>query len=104
VLPQYDGGRPSSLGLLHVGAGDADARSVLRLWKSDWELPGGVPIWYGAFAREVQVRPDFGFLRQEPQAAGRYAAGLRSAGLRRVERAAPADDAAPELWICSPSS
>lgn len=104
VLPQYDGGRPSSLELRHVGAGDADARGVLRLWKSDWELPGGVPIWYGAFAREVQVRPDFGFLRQEPQDAGMYAASLRSAGLRRVDGPAPAADAAPELWICPPSS
>ena len=103
VLPQYDGGRPSSLELLHVGAADADARSVLRLWKSDWELPGGVPVWYGAFAREVQVRPDFGFLRQEPQAAAMYASGLRSAGLRRVDGPAPADEAAPELWTCSPS-
>jgi hypothetical protein len=104
VLPQYDGGRPSSLELLHVGAAEADARSVLRLWKSDWELPCGVPVWYGSFAREVQVRPDFGFLRQEPQAAGMYAASLRSAGLRRADGPAPAADAAPELWICPPSS
>ena len=103
LLPKYDGGLASSIELMQLPSRAANARNVLRLWQSPWELRGGVPIWYGTFYREIQVRPNYSFLRQESRAAGEFSAGLAGVGLRRVEtgllRVAPQ----PELRVCDGS-
>jgi undecaprenyl-diphosphatase len=100
LLPRYDGGRASSIDVMQAPAPGANARNVLRLWQSSWELPGGVTIWYGAFDREVQIRPNYSFLHREPLAAGAFSAALASAGWQRVDAAPQAHDGAPELWTC----
>lgn len=99
VLPKYDGGRASTINMMQSPAPDAHARSVLRLWRSDRQLAGGIPIWYGAFYRELQVRPNYSFLHGQPEPARDFAADVASAGLSRAGTA-PADSA-PELWVCS---
>jgi membrane protein DedA with SNARE-associated domain/membrane-associated phospholipid phosphatase len=100
LLPRYDGGRASRIDLMQAPSPDAHTRNVLRLWKSGWELGDGVPIWYGAFSRELQVRPNYSFLRQEPRPAGEFDAELARAGLRRVDDGPQAQGPAVELWVC----
>lgn len=102
LLPRYDGGLASAINLIQVPAPTADARYVLRLWKSEWELAGGVPIWYGGFDREVQVRPNYSFLRRQPRPAEEFDRGLRSAGWHRLDAAAEGRDGVPQLWTCGP--
>lgn len=100
LLPRYDGGRASSINLIQVPAPTPDARYVLRLWKSEWELAGSVPIWYGGFDHEVLVRPAYSFLRRQPRSAEEFAPGLQSAGWHRMGAAAARRDEMPQLWIC----
>lgn len=97
VLPKYDGGRASTVNMMQAAAPDAHARSVLRLWRSKRELAAGIPIWYGAFYREVQVRPNYSFLRGQPAPARDFAPALAGAGLVR----AGAAGSEPELWTCA---
>jgi membrane protein DedA with SNARE-associated domain len=100
VLPKYNGGRASTLELVQPPAPDARTRNVLRLWKSNWEIDG-VPLWYGAYDREVQIRPNYSFLHQKPEEAAAFSAALASAGLRRVDAAGADAAAGPELWVCA---
>jgi hypothetical protein len=100
LLPKYDGGLASAIQLMRLPAPAAKARDVLRLWKSGWELPGGTTIWYGAFYRETQVRPNYSFLREQAQVPGAFSTGLVSAAMRRARAGhGPAADE-PELWVC----
>jgi membrane protein DedA with SNARE-associated domain/membrane-associated phospholipid phosphatase len=98
LLPRYDGGRASTIELMQMPR--ASARDVIRMWKSEWELADGVPIWYGAFYREAQVRPNYSFLRQEAQAAREFSTGLASAGLRHADGRLIGAAEGPELWTC----
>jgi membrane protein DedA with SNARE-associated domain/membrane-associated phospholipid phosphatase len=100
LLPRYDGGRASRIDLVQAPSPDARARDVLRLWQSAWKLGDGIPIWYGAFDRELQPRPNYSFLRQEPRPARDFNAALMGAGLRRVALATQADGQPVELWVC----
>ena len=100
VLPKFNGGRASSLELVQPPAPGASTRNVLRLWKSEWEVDG-VPVWYGAYDREVQVRPNYSFLHQKPQDAAQFSAALADAGLRRADPANTGGAAPPELWMCA---
>jgi len=102
VLPKFNGGRASTLELVQTAAPEAGARNVLRLWKSDWEIDG-VPLWYGAYDREVQVRPNYSFLRQKPEAAAGFSAALAAAGLQRAGSGNTDTASGPELWTCGPS-
>ena len=56
VLPRWDAGRRSRFAMVRPVGGDADARLVLRLWRSDVEIADAagapVPLWYGAVYRE----------------------------------------------------
>ena len=101
LLPKFDGGRASAINLMKLPGQDPHVRSVLRLWKSDRQLPGGEPVWYGAFYREVQVRSNYSVLRQEPQSASHFDAGLATAGLQRLAPTPAPGGQAPELWACA---
>ena len=100
LLPKLDGGQASSINLIQTPVPGAGARQVLRLWQSRWQVASGVPIWYGTFYSEIQVRPNYSFLRQRAQAPTAYGAALVSAGLRRADGKAPGDPRKPELWMC----
>jgi membrane protein DedA with SNARE-associated domain len=102
VLPSFDGGRASGINLMRSPAAPATARDVLRLWRSAWGLADGTPIWYGAFYREVQLRPNYSFLRQEAQDPAIYTSSLVSAGMQRLPAASRDRGRAPELWTCMP--
>ncbi|NML44604.1 phosphatase PAP2 family protein [Ramlibacter sp. G-1-2-2] len=98
LLPRYDGGRASAIDLMLMPAPGANARNVLRLWDSGWRLPGNVPIWYGAYDREVQLRPNYSFLRRQPQPASAFVGNLATTGWQRLDQAG---GTAPELWACT---
>lgn len=102
VLPKYDGGLASTIDLMQVPEAKTNERNVVRLWKSAWELAPGVPIWYGAYYREVQVHSEYSLLRQESEAPSRFGQALASAGLRRAAaNLSVGGTHATELWICA---
>lgn len=103
VLPGFDEGRASKIEVMQVPAPVTNARDVMRLWQSDWNVGGGGPVWYGAAAREVQIRPDYGFLHPQALPAREFTAGLARAGLRRVDAGTKSDERVPELWACTGS-
>ena len=100
LLPRYDGGRASRIALMQAPPSQPRVRDVVRLWRSGWVVGAGVPLWYGNFDREVQVRPNYSFLRRAPRPAGEFSAALAQAGLRRVGDVAQADGQRVELWVC----
>lgn len=100
VLPSLDGGRASRINLMRATSGAANARDVLRLWRSAWQLPDGTPLWYGAFYREVQVRPDYSFLRQQAQGSEPFGASLAGARLHRIPVQPKRADGRLDLWTC----
>lgn len=101
LLPRYDGGRASRIDMMQAPAPDPRVRNVVRLWRSGWDVDEGVPLWYGAFDRELQVRPNYSFLRQQPRPASEFTPALAQAGLRRVGDGAQADGQRVELWACT---
>ena len=58
VLPRFNGGVRSRLMFVRAAGPGADAREVIRLWQSDFDIEtvaaGRWPIWYGAVYREVR--------------------------------------------------
>lgn len=58
VLPRFNGGVRSRLVFVRAAGAGADAREVIRLWQSDFDIgaaaAGHWPIWYGAVYREVR--------------------------------------------------
>lgn len=100
LLPRYDGGRASRIDLMQVPASDHRVRNVVRLWRSGWDVGAGVPLWYGSFDRELQVRPNYSFLRRVPRPASEFSASLAQTGLQRVGDAEKEDGQPVELWVC----
>lgn len=100
LFARYDGGRASRINLVRAPAASAHTRDVLRLWRSAWELSDGTPIWYGAFYREVQVRPNYSFLRGQPLAAAVFDSSLTAGGMKRLRQTMHADATSAQLWIC----
>lgn len=98
MIPEFDGGLASKLNFTQTTSPSTGSRMVLRLWKSDLELPGQAPIWYGAFGRETQVRANWGFVRQFQQPATELAESLSAGGLVRLEVASATTG--QELWLC----
>jgi membrane protein DedA with SNARE-associated domain/membrane-associated phospholipid phosphatase len=101
VLPKYDGGRASTIDLMRTPSAGGNARDVLRLWRSEWELSDATPIWFGAFYREVQVRPNYSFLRDEPASPLQFASAMVSAGLKLQGTELLSGSGALELWACN---
>ena len=58
LLPRFNGGVRSRLMFVSAPGPGADAREVIRLWQSDFDIgtaaAGRWPIWYGAIYREVR--------------------------------------------------
>jgi len=103
VIPKYDSGRRSTLNLLDSDPNASGHRNVLRLWQSDWALTGGVPIWYGAFYREVLLRRNVGLVRGQAQIPpDTFRSRLEHAGLQRSPAVADGSPGLPELWSCLP--
>jgi membrane protein DedA with SNARE-associated domain/membrane-associated phospholipid phosphatase len=100
VLPKYDGGRASTIDLMQTPSAGANAREVLRLWRSVWELSDETPIWYGAFYGEVQIRPNYSFLRDEATSPSDFTPAMMSAGLKPERTDLLSGSGALELWAC----
>ena len=82
VLPRLNQGKSAKVVLVRGSAEQPDAREVLRLWRSDFELKFGqganVPIWYGALYREVRPPGRFlhSFVRQSAVPAASFVENL----------------------------
>jgi membrane protein DedA with SNARE-associated domain/membrane-associated phospholipid phosphatase len=62
VLPKFHRGTGSELAFICSAPGQTHARTVLRLWRSDFAVkdaasPAPKPVWYGALYREDFRRP-----------------------------------------------
>lgn len=100
VLPRFDGGRRSELELVRTPPRAPASRDVLRLWRSDWQLPGATPIWYGAFYEEMPARPGLALLKRRSLAPEVFAPDFAQAGLQAWKSAEGGAQATPALWTC----
>lgn len=100
LLPRFDAGRSSAIEVVQEAPLASHARTVLRLWRSDSMLPGDIPLWYGAYEQDVQVRPNYSVLRAEPLDARRFSQSLTGAGLTWLNQGESQPDT-PQLWTCS---
>jgi membrane protein DedA with SNARE-associated domain len=104
VVPKFDGGTRSALNKARPVAGSANARDVVRLWRSDRVLAGAsgsTPLWYGALYRQTQWRADFGWWRETALPSTAFGDSVRGPGLQRVAPAGSEGAAQPTLWRCS---
>jgi hypothetical protein len=63
-------------------------------------LSDETPIWYGAFYREVQIRPNYSFLRDEATSPSDFTPAMMSAGLKPERTDLLSGSGALELWAC----
>lgn len=107
ILPASHYGHPQVLMLVAPAAGDADARRVLRLWRTGIRLAGDIPVWVGN-AQTLHFSHRWRWLHywrldeDDGAALAQVAADARRSGLQQRLRPAAGDDMPALLRLREP--